>query len=519
MTKVFSKNLFASVLITAVAMGSITTNAIAADVPEGVKLAKKQTLVRNNGAEPKSLDPHKNEGVPESNLTRDQFEGLVNIDGNGDIYPGVAESWENDDYRVWRFNLRKDAKWSNGDPVTAHDFVYSWKRLVDPKTASPYASYLQYAHVANVDDIVNGKADPDTLGVKALDDYTFEITLSEPIPYIDKLVGHTSTYPVHPATVEKYGNQWTSPKNFVGNGAYKVKNWVVNERIDLERNDLYWDNANTVIDNVTFLAVSSDVTDVNRYRSGEIDMTNNAIPIDLFARLKRDLPEELKISPSLCTYYYEINNQKPPFTDARVREAIKLALDRDIIANKVMGQGQMPAFGLTPPSTVDMAVVEPEWFSWTQKERNEKARQLLEEAGYNQKNPLTFTLLYNTSEGHRKIAIAAASILKQNAGVEVKLENQEWKTYLDSKRQGDYEIARAGWCADYNEPSSFLNIMLSTSSNNTAHYKSEAFDKAMRGSITAQSPEERVKAYQNSEKAMDQDSAIEIGRASCRERV
>ncbi len=508
MTKVFSKNLFASVLITAVAMGSITTNAIAADVPEGVKLAKKQTLVRNNGAEPKSLDPHKNEGVPESNLTRDQFEGLVNIDGNGDIYPGVAESWENDDYRVWRFNLRKDAKWSNGDPVTAHDFVYSWKRLVDPKTASPYASYLQYAHVANVDDIVNGKADPDTLGVKALDDYTFEITLSEPIPYIDKLVGHTSTYPVHPATVEKYGNQWTSPKNFVGNGAYKVKNWVVNERIDLERNDLYWDNANTVIDNVTFLAVSSDVTDVNRYRSGEIDMTNNAIPIDLFARLKRDLPEELKISPSLCTYYYEINNQKPPFTDARVREAIKLALDRDIIANKVMGQGQMPAFGLTPPSTVDMAVVEPEWFSWTQKERNEKARQLLEEAGYNQKNPLTFTLLYNTSEGHRKIAIAAASILKQNAGVEVKLENQEWKTYLDSKRQGDYEIARAGWCADYNEPSSFLNIMLSTSSNNTAHYKSEAFDKAMRGSITAQSPEERVKAYQNSEKAMDQDSAI-----------
>lgn len=500
----FAKSLLASALIATMAI----SGAVAAEVPEGTKLHKEQKLIRNNGAEPQSLDPHKIEGVPEANLARDQFEGLVNIDLNGEIRPGVAESWENDDYRVWRFNLRKDAKWSNGDPVTAEDFVYSWKRLVDPNTASPYASYLQYAHVENVDDIVNGKADPDTLGVRALDDHTFEITLSEPIPYIDKLVGHTSTVPVHRATVEKYGNQWTAPGNFVSNGAYKLKDWVVNERIVLERNDQYWDNDKTVIDEVTFLAIPSEVTDVNRYRSGEVDMTNNAIPVDLFSRLQRDIPDEVKISPSLCTYYYEINNEQAPFDDARVRAAVKLALDRDIIANKVMGQGQTPAFGFTPPSTVDMEAIEPEWFQLTQKERNEKAKQLLADAGYGPGNPLSFTLLYNTSEAHRKVAIAAASILKQNAGIEVKLENQEWKTFLDSRHQGNYEVARAGWCADYNEPSSFLNIMLSTSSNNTSHYKSDAFDAAMRKSITAATEDDRVKAYQEAERILDEDSAI-----------
>ncbi|GGZ73365.1 oligopeptide ABC transporter substrate-binding protein OppA [Ignatzschineria indica] len=504
MKKGFAKSLLASALIATMAV----SGAVAAEVPEGTKLHKEQKLIRNNGAEPQSLDPHKIEGVPEANLARDQFEGLVNIDLNGEIRPGVAESWESDDYRVWRFNLRKDAKWSNGDPVTAEDFVYSWKRLVDPNTASPYASYLQYAHVENVDDIVNGKADPDTLGVRALDDHTFEITLSEPIPYIDKLVGHTSTVPVHRATVEKYGNQWTSPKNFVSNGAYKLKDWVVNERIVLERNDQYWDNDKTVIDEVTFLAIPSEVTDVNRYRSGEVDMTNNAIPVDLFSRLQRDIPDEVKISPSLCTYYYEINNEQAPFDDARVRAAVKLALDRDIIANKVMGQGQTPAFGFTPPSTVDMEAIEPEWFQLTQKERNEKAKQLLADAGYGPGNPLSFTLLYNTSEAHRKVAIAAASILKQNAGIEVKLENQEWKTFLDSRHQGNYEVARAGWCADYNEPSSFLNIMLSTSSNNTSHYKSDEFDAAMRKSITAATEDERVKAYQEAERILDEDSAL-----------
>lgn len=505
MKKAWTKNMLAAAMMAAIGFGG----ANAAEVPEGVKLHPEQKLVRNNAAEPQSLDPHKSEGVPEANLIRDNFEGLVNVGVDGAIEPGVAESWEHDDDQVWRFNLRKDAKWSNGDPVTAHDFVYSWKRLVNPETASPYASFLQYAHVLNVDEIVNGQADPETLGVKAIDDHTFEVTLSEPIPYLEKLVGHTSVVAVHKDTIEKHGNQWTNPVNFVSNGAYKLKDWVVNERIVLERNPEYWNNDKTVIDEVTFLAVVSEVTDVNRYRSGEVDMTYNQLPTDMFARLQRDMPNEVKISPYLCTYYYEMNNQKAPFDDPRVREAVKLSLDRDIIANKVMGQGQMPAYGFTPPATQDMDVLEPEWFSkWTQKERNDRAKALLAEAGYGKGNPLTFTLLYNTNESHKKVAIAVASIMKQNAGIEVKLENQEWKTFLDSRHQGNYDVARAGWCADYNEPSTFLNIMLSTSSNNTAHYKSEKFDEAMRNSITGETEADRIKAYQDAERIMDEESAI-----------
>lgn len=505
MKKAWTKNMLAAAMMAAIGFGG----ANAAEVPEGVKLHPEQKLVRNNAAEPQSLDPHKSEGVPEANLIRDNFEGLVNVGVDGAIEPGVAESWEHDDDQVWRFNLRKDAKWSNGDPVTAHDFVYSWKRLVNPETASPYASFLQYAHVLNVDEIVNGQADPETLGVKAIDDHTFEVTLSEPIPYLEKLVGHTSVVAVHKDTIENHGNQWTNPANFVSNGAYKLKDWVVNERIVLERNPEYWNNDKTVIDEVTFLAVVSEVTDVNRYRSGEVDMTYNQLPTDMFARLQRDMPNEVKISPYLCTYYYEMNNQKAPFDDPRVREAVKLSLDRDIIANKVMGQGQMPAYGFTPPATQDMDALEPEWFSeWTQKERNDRAKALLAEAGYGKGNPLTFTLLYNTNESHKKVAIAVASIMKQNAGIEVKLENQEWKTFLDSRHQGNYDVARAGWCADYNEPSTFLNIMLSTSSNNTAHYKSEKFDEAMRNSITGETEADRIKAYQDAERIMDEESAI-----------
>lgn len=500
----WKRNLLTSALVAAFLM----SKAVAAEVPEGIVLAKEQKLVRNNGVEPQSLDPHKINGVPESHLARDLFEGLVNTDAKGDIIPGVAESWENDDYKVWRFNIRKDAKWSNGDPVTAHDFVYSWKRLVDPSTASPYASYLQYAHVENIEEIVNGQMDSEMLGVKALDDYTFEVTLSEPIPYLDMLVAHSSVFPVHQATVEKYGNQWTSPKTFVGNGAYKLKDWIVNERIMLERNEPYWDNNNTVIDEVTFLAISSEITDVNRYRSGETDMTHNALPSEIFSKLMQDIPDEVKISPLLCTYYYEPNNQRPPFNDPRVREALKLALDQSLIAEKVIAQGQEPAYSFTHPATVNMDLVVPEWFNEPQEKRNERAKELLAEAGYTRENPLTFTLLYNTSDSHKKIAIATASILKKNAGIHVKLENQEWKTFLDNRHQGNYDVARSGWCADYNEPSSFLNIKLSSSSNNTAHFKNDDFDTIMRESIAAKSSDERLKAYQEAERILDRESGI-----------
>lgn len=505
MSIITKKNLVAAGILTALIAGNA---AMAADVPAGVQLAEKQTLVRNNGAEVQSLDPHKIEGVPESNVNRDLFEGLLVTDVDGHPAPGVAEKWENKDFKVWTFHLRKDAKWSDGTPVTAEDFVYSWQRLANPNTASPYASYLQYGHIANIDDIIAGKKPVTDLGVKAIDANTFEVTLSEPVPYFYKLLVHPSVSPVPKSAVEKFGEKWTQPANIVTNGAYKLKDWVVNERMVLERNPQYWDNAKTVINQVTYLPISSEVTDVNRYRSGEIDMTYNNMPIELFQKLKKEIPKEVHVDPYLCTYYYEINNQKAPFTDVRVRTALKLALDRDIIVNKVKNQGDLPAYSYTPPYTDGMKLVEPEWFKWSQEKRNEEAKKLLAEAGYTADKPLTFNLLYNTSDLHKKLAIAVASIWKKNLGVNVKLENQEWKTFLDTRHQGTFDVARAGWCADYNEPTSFLNTMLSDSSNNTAHYKSPAFDKVIAETLKVSDDAQRAELYAKSEEQLDKDSAI-----------
>ena len=505
MSIITKKNLVAAGILTALIAGNA---AMAADVPAGVQLAEKQTLVRNNGAEVQSLDPHKIEGVPESNVNRDLFEGLLVTDVDGHPAPGVAEKWENKDFKVWTFHLRKDAKWSDGTPVTAEDFVYSWQRLANPTTASPYASYLQYGHIANIDDIIAGKKPVTDLGVKAIDANTFEVTLSEPVPYFYKLLVHPSVSPVPKSAVEKFGEKWTQPANIVTNGAYKLKDWVVNERIVMERNPHYWDNAKTVINTVTWLPTSSEVTYVNRYRSGEIDMTYNNMPIELFQKLKKEIPKEVHVDPYLCTYYYEINNQKAPFTDVRVRTALKLALDRDIIVNKVKNQGDLPAYSYTPPYTDGAKLTEPDWFKQTQEQRNAEAKKLLAEAGYTADKPLTFSLLYNTSDLHKKLAIAVASIWKKNLGANVKLENQEWKTFLDSRHQGTFDVARAGWCADYNEPTSFLNTMLSDSSNNTAHYKSPAFDKIMAESVKASDEAQRTAAYAKAEQQLDKDSAI-----------
>ncbi|EGT0665325.1 oligopeptide ABC transporter substrate-binding protein OppA [Citrobacter werkmanii] len=505
MTIITKKSLVAAGILTALIAGNVATAAV---VPAGVQLAEKQTLVRNNGSEVQSLDPHKIEGVPESNISRDLFEGLLISDVDGKPSPGVAEKWDNKDFKVWTFHLRKDAKWSDGTPVTAQDFVYSWQRLANPNTASPYASYLQYGHIVNIDDIIAGKKPVTDLGVKAIDDHTFEVTLSEPVPYFYKLLVHSSVSPVPKAAVEKYGDKWTQPANIVTNGAYKLKDWVVNERIVLERNTNYWDNAKTIINQVTYLPISSEVTDVNRYRSGEIDMTYNNMPIELFQKLKKEIPNEVHVDPYLCTYYYEINNQKAPFNDVRVRTALKLAMDRDIIVNKVKNQGDLPAYSFTPPYTDGAKLVEPEWFKWSQEKRNEEAKKLLAEAGYTAEKPLTFDLLYNTSDLHKKLAIAAASIWKKNLGANVKLENQEWKTFLDTRHQGNYDVSRAGWCADYNEPTSFLNMVLSDSSNNTVHYKSPSFDKLIADTLKVTDEAQRSELYSKAEQQLDKDSAI-----------
>lgn len=498
-----------SQLISSIVLLSVpAVQGIAATIPAGITLAEKQEITVNNGVEVTSLDPHKVEGGPETTVIRNLLEGLVTTGPNGETIPGVAERWENEGYKVWTFYLRKDAKWSDGKPVTAQDFVYSWRRLADPNTGSPYTSYLQYAYIQNVDEILKGTKSPDQLGVKALDDRRFQVTLTHPVPYLVDMLSHTAVKPVRQDAVEKWGNKWTLPENYIGNGAYILKDWVVNERIVLTRNPQYWNNKETIIEKGTFLPIVSGISDVNRYRSGEVDITDNAIPPDLYKKMKRDIPDQLQVSPYLCTFYYEINNQKPLFKDKRVREAIKLSLDRDIIVERIMGQGQIPAYGFSPTYIGSGLTINPEWASWSQEQRNQRARELLKEAGFDARDPLKFTLLYNTSEQNKQQAIAAASMWQKNIGAKVTLQNQEWKTSLQNRHQGHFDIARATWCGDYNEPSSFLNILLSTSSNNTTFYQSEAFDNYLSQALVAKDGAARKELYQKAEAQLDKDSGL-----------
>ncbi|WP_386692106.1 MULTISPECIES: ABC transporter substrate-binding protein [unclassified Lonepinella] len=489
---------------------SFSANAV--KVPDGVELAPVQEITINNGAEPQSFDPHLTEGVPESEVVSQLLEGLATVDSDGNTVPGVAESWDHSaDYKTWTFHLRKDAKWSNGDPVTAQDFVFSWQRLVTPATASPYASFLTYMQVANAQDIIDGKKSPDSLGVKAIDDLTFEVSLDNAVPYLVGFTTHQSLLPVPKKVVEKFGENWVKKENIVGNGAYVLADHVINEKIVFARNPNYWNDKETVIDKATFLSIENPTTDVQRYRAGDLQVTNYALPTEQFAKLKKELPDELFITRTLATYSYELNNSRPPFNDVRVRKALNLALDRNIITDKVMAQGQTPTYVFTPPYISEgEKIQQPAYSTKPMAERNAEAVKLLEEAGFSKSNPLKFSILYNTNENHKKVAIAAASIWKANTQglVDVKLENQEWKTYIASRRSKNYDVARAGWNGDYNQASTFVNYFLSNSSNNTAFYQSEKYDAAVMESRAALDENQRAEAYAKAEEILAEEAAI-----------
>lgn len=322
------------------------TSANAAVVPAGTQLAQAQELVRGNGSEPASIDPQKVEGVPGSNITKDLFEGLVTQDAEGNTIPGQAESWTvSKDNKVFTFKIRDNAKWSNGDPVTAGDFVFAFQRAVDPETASRYAWFMEIPTIVNASAIVKGEKPADSLGVKAIDDKTFQVTLEQPVPYFIKMLAHQTTFPVPQKVVEKLGDSWTRPGNMVSNGAYKLADWRVNEKIVLERNNNYWNNNETVINKVTYLPLQN-TPELNRYKAGEMDMTY-VIPIEHFKSLKKQAPSEVKVTPYLGTYYYSFNTERKPFDDARVRKALSYAIDRDAITQYVKGQGEKSAYTFT----------------------------------------------------------------------------------------------------------------------------------------------------------------------------
>jgi oligopeptide transport system substrate-binding protein len=504
-----NKNLITKALLlsASLAVTATSTTALAADVPAGTKLADKQELVRGNGTEVATIDPHKSQGVPESHVIRDLLEGLVNQDADGKTIPGVAKSWETSDNKTFVFHLRDDAKWSNGDPVTADDFVFSFQRAVDPATASPYSWYMEYTKMVNAKDIVAGKKDKSELGVRAIDAHTLEVKLDTAVPYFVMMTGHTTMKPVHKATVEAHGDQWTRAENFVGNGAFVVDQWVVNERLVLAKNEKYWDNDKTVLEKVTYLPIEDQVSEMNRFLSGEIDFTST-LPTEHFKRLKKEYPESVSVEGSLCTYYYQFNAKKPPFDDARVRKAVSYAIDRSIVTDALLAQGQKPAYFLTPEITANFNPVMSDYGKMTQKERNAEAAKLLKEAGYGPSNPLKFELLYNTSENHKKIAVALGSMWKKTLGLEVVLNNQEWKTYLQTKDEGNFSIARAGWCGDYNEASSFLTLMASANTTGGQHWGNAEYDALIDKALASTSEEERTKIYLEAEKLMAEEMPI-----------
>ncbi|CDH06655.1 OppA-like, oligopeptide transport protein (ABC superfamily, peri_bind) [Xenorhabdus bovienii str. oregonense] len=471
------KNKVAKVLtcIVSLILGSVTYS-YAAVIPSGTQLADKQEITRNNFSEPVSLDPHKSDSSSEFDILRDFFERMVAIDKKDKIIPALAERWETNDNKTWVFHLRKGIKWSDGSPITAHDVVFSWRRMVTPDTISPYGSYLIQATVVNAYDVLSGKKKPEELGVKALDDATIEVTLGRPKADLLQMIAHPVMSPISEKVVKKYGNKWTQPEFFVSNGPFKLSEWIVNEKIVGVRNPYYWDDKHTVINKVTYLPLSDYKADLNRYMAGELDISNGG-PSDFFPTLKKKFGDQFHISPIMSVYYYLFNTQKPPFNDVRVRQALTLALDRAIITDKVLGNGQKPAFDVVYPGSGGIFLKHPDYASWTQEQRVAKAKALLNEAGFNANNPLKFTLLYNTSDTHKKIAIAASSMWKKNLGVEVVLQNQESKSLYDTMSQGNFEVVRYAWNADYNSPTSFLDIFTTGNTNNIPQYSNKEFDQ------------------------------------------
>lgn len=473
----------------------ITAGAIAAFIPTA--RADTQHLTIGNGVEVATLDPHKALGVAESNVLRDLFEGLVITNPQGQVVPGIASHWQTTDYQRYQFTLRDDVTWSNGDPITAEDFVYSFRRVLAADTASPYAWYLAAAHIRNAEAILAGKKPVTELGVQALQPNTLVIQLDRPVPYFIDMLSHTTFLPVHQASVTQHQDRWTQPEHLVSNGAYQLKQWVINEHITLKRNPRYWNNDDTAIDEVTFLALENPTSEMHRFLRGEIDMTSG-VPLAQYDRLAREYPKHIFRKPRLCTEFYQFNTQHPPFNDPRVRQALAYAIDRDILTERLLAQGQRSAYTLVPPTTQDYLDWTPPYGQLSQKERDQHAKELLNQAGFNEQQPLTFSLLYNTSDQIKKIAVAISAMWQSVLPVSVELVNQEWKTYLSSTEAGDYQVARLGWCADYNEASSFLNYLHSDSSGGQ-HYQDPQFDKLLNNASNAETLANRVTMYQRSE--------------------
>ena len=481
--------------------GLILTLSSCGDYQSNVESGNREgTLHWGNGTEPQSLDPHIATGVPEHHIISSLMEGLVYKDGETlEPRPGVAKSWDiSADGRVYTFYLRQDARWSNGDLHNAHDYVWSWWRALQPALGNLYA--YMYFPIANAKAYYDGEiSDFSQVGVKALGDYVLQVTLTEPIPYFLQLLDHYSTYPVHRATVEKFGKadqrgtRWTFEGNIVGNGAFQLKEWKINRRITVERNPHYWNAENVRLNQVVFYPTENVTTEERMFRAGQLHYSG--IPSDKIQAYSQSDDPSLRIQPYLGVYFYRLNVDKPQLSDKRVRRALGMTINRDQLVSQITKGGQIPAYAITPPGTMGYYPESDLAFD------PEGAKKLLAEAGYpNGEGFPTTEILYNTSEGHRKIAVALQQMWKKHLNIDVVLLNQEWKVYLDTVSNHHYEIARAGWIGDYVDPNNFLDMFLCNGGNNRTRWCNPEYDQIILQQVPkAKTHQQRLELFQQAE--------------------
>lgn len=438
-----------------------------------------QTLLIGNLSEPNDLDPAYPDSQQTANIVEALMEGLCQYDAQTSLpVPAVAERWEvSADNLTWTFHLRPTAKWSNGDPVTARDFVYAFQRNLSPALAAEYATML-FA-------LKNGRAfyegdigDFAKVGARAADDHTLVLQLEHPVPYLPKLVCHTIWFPVHQATIEKFGRidqrgtHWTRPGNYVGNGPFVLAEWRPNQVIRVTKSPTYWNRTNVKLNAIAFYPVEANSTEEAMFRTGQLHITAQ-MPIDKIAIYRQDprLRVFLHQAPMLATYFFRFNVRHKPLDDVRVRRALAYSIDRQEMVDRVTLGGQPPAGHLTPPMSGFDPGVEMTY-------NPELARRLLAEAGYpGGKGFPALEYLYNTNESHRKIAEAIQQMWRRELGISITLVNQEGKVWADTMRAGNYDIARMAWVGDYVDPSTFLDIMTTDNGNNETGWGSEQYDR------------------------------------------
>jgi oligopeptide transport system substrate-binding protein len=466
---------------------------------------KRAELVILNGAEPESIDPAIVTGQLETRICYALFEGLLHFDRFGKPQAGIAETWDiSNDGKTYTFHLRANAKWSNGDPVTAGDFAQSWKRALLPETASEYA-YLLY-HIRNAQPFNEGKiGDFEQVGIQALDDRTLRVDLEAPVPYFLDLCSFATLLPVHLATVQKYGDDWIKPGHLVNNGPFLLKEWRLNYRIRLEKNPLYWDATHVKLRTVDALPIDNSITAYNFYASRVADLIldKGLTPPSLIPELK--VRPDFHAAPFLGNYFIRFNVKRKPLSDVRVRRAFAMAIDRERIVQKITQAGEPPAYSFTPPGTGN-GYNSPRMFGHD----IEKARQLLASAGYaNGRGFPTVTYLYDNKKLNEDIAVEIQSMLSEALGIHIELQKQEWKVYLNSLRRLDYDFARSSWVGDYNDPNTFIDCFVSGGGNNRTGWSNTEYDKLVASAAVESDNKRRLEIFQHAEEILlNQDAPI-----------